>query len=202
VQPSQPNRTSHVPAPAPVQAQAPSTNRASERYDNDEVSDDLLAALENEIDDHDLGDDDDINDPEMDKINKHLNSLMPNIKKAIPKEHQKRMELDDDDLGLDDGFDQHVEMLMIKDGSNNRASQQAQAANRQSKVGPPKVQLPPIVPQVKQANKKPVSKELGVILERQRLFKEAAVQAKREGNTNVALVYLRHAKVKEKRILK
>ena len=38
------------------------------------------------------------------------------------------------------------------------------------------------------------SKELGILLERQRLFKEAALKAKQEGNVNVALVYLRHAK--------
>jgi hypothetical protein len=39
------------------------------------------------------------------------------------------------------------------------------------------------------------SKELAIITERQRLFKEAALQAKKEGNVNVALVYLKHAKV-------
>ena len=33
-----------------------------------------------------------------------------------------------------------------------------------------------------------------ILLERQRLFKEAALKAKHEGNTSVALVYLRHAK--------
>lgn len=38
------------------------------------------------------------------------------------------------------------------------------------------------------------SKELTVILERQRLFREAALKAKQDGNPSVALVYLRHAK--------
>ena len=39
------------------------------------------------------------------------------------------------------------------------------------------------------------NKNLLIVQERQRLFKEAALKAKQEGNTSVALVYLRHAKV-------
>lgn len=38
------------------------------------------------------------------------------------------------------------------------------------------------------------SKEITTLLERQRLFKEAALKAKQEGNMSVALVYLRHSK--------
>jgi len=40
------------------------------------------------------------------------------------------------------------------------------------------------------------NKELSILLERQQLFKEAALVAKKNGNVDVALVYLRHSKVK------
>lgn len=40
------------------------------------------------------------------------------------------------------------------------------------------------------------NKELSILLERQHLFKEAALTAKKNGNVDVALVYLRHSKVK------
>jgi hypothetical protein len=39
------------------------------------------------------------------------------------------------------------------------------------------------------------NKELSILLERQHLFKEAALTAKKNGNVDVALVYLRHSKV-------
>lgn len=60
-----------------------------ETYDNinenDEASDDLIAQLEGEIDSDNLEDEDEANDPEVDRINRQINSLMPNIKQMIPK---------------------------------------------------------------------------------------------------------------------
>lgn len=195
---------------APAAAAGPRASTSSTRVssiqpsappptNNDEVSDDLLAALENEADafEDDGGGGGD--DPELERINRQLNSLLPGIKKAIPKEHLKKMDdhdvddelmLDDhDDLMLDHGFSQNIEKLIIKEeakagrvvvpggGGGARPSQSAAQVKPQP------------------SSKKPASKELAAILERQRLFKEAALQAKKDGNTNVALVYLRHAKV-------
>ena len=61
-------------------------------------------------------------------------------------------------------------------------------------------QLPPIapnpIPAVGNSVKRVQNKDLTTILERQRLFKEAALKAKQDGNNKVALIYLRHAKVK------
>jgi hypothetical protein len=158
---------------------------AAPKHDNeDEVSDDLLAALENEADGFE-DDDGEGHDPEMDHINRQINSLMPGIKKAIPKEHKM-----DDDIDMD--FDEDITTLMEPKGRGG--------VNRDSKVGSSS-RFPPIIPPVvapvpvKQPAKKPANKDLAMILERQRLFKEAALNAKKEGNTNVALVYLRHAKV-------
>ena len=54
----------------------------------------------------------------------------------------------------------------------------------------PVIAPPVISPNKMQRN----SKDLTVLTERHRLFKEAALDAKREGNVNVALVYLKHAK--------
>jgi hypothetical protein len=53
--------------------------------------------------------------------------------------------------------------------------------------------LPPVLSPSKQNR---YSKEISILTERQRLFKEAALEAKRDGNTKVALVYMKHAKVK------
>lgn len=44
-------------------------------------------------------------------------------------------------------------------------------------------------------NQKKQNKELQIVIERQRLFREAALKAKQDGNTKVALIYLKHAKV-------
>ena len=94
----------------------------------------------------------------------------------------------DDDIDMD--FDEDITTLMEPKGRGGR----------DSKVGSSS-RFPPIIPPVvapvpaKQPTKKPANKDLAMILERQRLFKEAALNAKKEGNTNVALVYLRHAKV-------
>ena len=43
--------------------------------------------------------------------------------------------------------------------------------------------------------KRAQSKELTILTERQSLFKQAALKAKQEGNVEVALAYLRNAKV-------
>ena len=84
--------------------------------------------------------------------------------------------------------------------TTNRASTQPVNRSSQLPVGSssriPFIRPPVVAPILaKQPAKKPANKDLAIILERQRLFKEAALNAKKEGNTNVALVYLRHAKV-------
>lgn len=61
------------------------------------------------------------------------------------------------------------------------------AVVQQQQVRQPVKPVSPVKPKTQ-------SKELSIILERQRLFKEAALKAKQEGNTSVAIVYLRHAK--------
>ena len=159
---------------------------AASKHDNeDEVSDDLLAAVENEADGFE-DDDGEGHDPEMDHINRQINSLMPGIKKAIPKEHKM-----DDDIDMD--FDEDISTLMESKGRGVNRDSKAGSSSRFPTIIPPVVAPVP----AKQPAKKPANKDLAMILERQRLFKEAALDAKKEGNTNVALVYLRHAKVLE-----
>jgi hypothetical protein len=51
---------------------------------------------------------------------------------------------------------------------------------------------PPVLSPTKQARN---IKEIAIITERQRLFRVAALEAKREGNDKVAIVYMKHYKV-------
>ncbi len=55
--------------------------------------------------------------------------------------------------------------------------------------------MPVAPPTISPSKQNRNSKEIAILTERQRLFKEAALEAKREGNVKVALVYLKHAKV-------
>ena len=161
--------------------------------------DDIINQLEQEIDDND----DDIElDPEEEKFNHLINSAtkhIPKLDKVLPKGA-----IPEDDLEL------QLNAFRIPDGNRAKGKQQAPLQppaqpDRRSRspnaAVQPKPQIQPQQPSVRpmpagaaQA-KKPLSKELQVILERQRLFKEAALKAKQDGNVNVALVYLRHAKV-------
>lgn len=189
------------PAPAPPRPTSNASAAAAPHHTNhEEASDDLLEQLENEIDgDHDLGDEE--NDPELDRINKQLKSLMPNLKKMAPPP---------DDM-MDDNLDENLEILMINNDKRDSKipKQNEPPMKRQSKVPEklPQINVNPF-PAVQPPRagsaasaKKPVSKELTILMERQHLFKEAALQAKKDGNTNVALVYLRHSKVTFVRIL-
>lgn len=187
---NQPNRTSQLPSrPAPAPPAPPATTSRN----SDEVDDDLLAALENEADDID-DDGGAAHDPELEKINRQINSLMPSIKKVVPPKHN----LDDDDEEADDDFMAKMEKLIANDDVKSRGA--AKAAGKTDGVAKPQ-QLPPVInpPKIAPAKPapsyKPMNKDLAVLIERQKLFKEAALQAKKEGNTNVALVYLRHSKV-------
>lgn len=200
---SQPNRASQQqpsrPAPAPPPAAKPAVSNS------DEVDDDLLAALENEADNMDDDDHHDHhNDPELDRINKQINSLMPSIKKAIPKDQHMDIDDDNDDGGdgeVDDDFLAKMEKLIAKpDAAPGKGSKGGKPPQQQQQLGP--IVNPPrvVAPKPAAVSNKTGNKDLNVLIERQRLFKEAALQAKKEGNTNVALVYLRHAKVGENEI--
>jgi coiled-coil and C2 domain-containing protein 1 len=164
---------------------------------NEEASDDLLEQLENEIDENELEGDDDGLDPEDDHIRKQLSSLMPNIKKLVPK----------DDM-MDD-FEKKTSAFLIPEANvprpNRTSNSQLPKSNSKQNISPPQPQpqhdkqvpktLSPINTAQAAVKPKIQNKELAVIYERQKLFKEAALKAKQEGNVNVALVYLRHAKV-------
>jgi hypothetical protein len=156
--------------------------------DPEEASDDLLEQLENEIDENDLGDDDDGFDPEDENIKRQLNSIMPNIKKLVP--HDPLM----------DEFEQQAQAFKIPQPQLRPANKPTGSNNPRQSLSPPQqVQPGPKAPSPTsnaQPKQKVQSKELTIIMERQRLFKEAALKAKQEGNVNVALVYLRHAKVR------
>ena len=70
---------------------------------------------------------------------------------------------------------------------------------RPPQVQPQAPRQPPVapvhqLPSPPKVGAKVQNKELTIILERQRLFREAALKAKQEGNSSVALAYLRHAK--------
>lgn len=149
--------------------------------DPEEASDDLLKMLENELDIKDVDDDDDgCIDPEEEKFNKQIKAaqkLIPNL--PVPK---------------DEVFDEKI--IPIK-----KNSEPIQENDQVSEIN----QIPKIVKVSKKQqsskksnqNSKTVQKhdkELAIVLERQRLFKEAALKAKQDGNTSVALAYLRHSK--------
>jgi hypothetical protein len=195
--PSQATRTSHVPSMA--------TTNKTEAYDNDELGDDLLAQLENEIDDNDLDDDPNDHDPELANFNKKLKNLMPNIKNlGVPMDYEgldNDMDIEKLMIGMDDDDDDVVDRP-TGNKAQSKAKLPPQPVRNAQSVAPPPPQIKvhqAAKPAV--ANKKPASKELSILVERQRLFKEAAVQAKKDGNTNVALVYLRHSKGFDQMIL-
>jgi hypothetical protein len=158
-----------------------------ETYDNDD--DDLINQLENEIDDDDLGDDGMV-DPEEEKFNQQIKAASKFIpKNMLPSGPPPTT------VGIDS-------KMLINDPFNSSKQRIAQPAQPQV-VAQPKPQRPQ--QQQQQPNLAPKqaaavasrtgqSKELTVILERQRLFREAALKAKQDGNQSVALVYLRHAK--------
>ena len=175
---SQPNRTSTVSTNQPTS----NIGRTQEKYDNvsDEAGDDLLEQLSKEIDDDDFGDD--CLDFEDDHINSKLNALLPNIKKILPKDHI-----------MDDEMDKKLAAFRPPDFHEIKPIRQN--INKESSI----VDDNPLVIHEEQIKKPPpkrsnASKELKILEEHQRLFKEAALQAKKEGNINIALVYLRNAK--------
>lgn len=187
---TQPDRSSTVSNKPPQRI-----TKNEEKYDNisDEAGDDLLEQLSKEIDENDDDDlADDNLDLEDDHINKQLNSLLPNIKKILPKDH-----LMDDDLEKKLAAFRPPDFDEIKPIRKSPNRELADSGNvSRSQINP--------VPETKKQSPQKrahASKELKVLEERQRLFKEAALQAKRDGNTNVALVYLRNAKGFDQMIL-
>lgn len=177
---SQSNRTSNVQSNRPTS----SIGKTQEKYDNvsDEAGDDLLEQLSKEIDDDDYGED--CLDIEDDHINSKLNAILPNIKQLLPKDHIMDDEMDKK-LAAFRPPDFH-EIKPIRQNLNNKSSIGDNALRSQAIPDEQLKKTPP-----KRSN---ASKELKILEERQRLFKEAALQAKKEGNVNVALVYLRNAK--------
>ncbi|RNA04241.1 coiled-coil and C2 domain-containing 1-like [Brachionus plicatilis] len=178
---SLPNRTSAVP-----NKPAPKIARNEEKYDNvnDEAGDDLLEQLSKEIDD----DDDDLGgdhlDFEDDHLNRKLNSLMPNIKKMLPKDHV-----------MDDDFEKKLAAFRPPDFDDIKPIRQNLNKDSINTDNVPQPQIKPALETKKSPSKKSnSSKELNILEERQRLFKEAALEAKKQGNINVALAYLRNAK--------
>lgn len=191
-------------APATTSNRRPVTQVAAPVDDEE----DIIAKLSKELDHQDVNDDDDDDgqaDPEEEKLNKQLKSVMPAIGKLAPAPDD---DFDDDDL--------ERELAAFTEPS--RGSVQPKPAVQKS---PPQPQQPKTVinkspttrPMIDpnnptaamaaalaQANtvspvKQRHQKEIAILAERQRLFKEAALQAKRDGNVKVALVYLKHAKV-------
>ena len=193
-----------TPARVPPPAPAPASNLNSR--DEEEASDDLLRYLENEIDDDDLNDIEP--DPEEEKYNKLINNASKHIvpfdnkKNPLPKNVDN---FDDDDDFLNSELNNQVTSLKIP--------QPQQAKQISPKIIPvlPSIPRQPQqqqqqqparnVPGASNSVRRVQNKELTIILERQRLFKEAALKAKQDGNTKVALVYLRHAKGFEQMII-
>lgn len=177
-----PVMVSLAPPDRPAQRVSPQPAKKMVPIETD-ADDDFLAALENEIgDDYD---DDGPLDPEEERFNQQIQAAQ----KFIPK-----IDMPNDD--------------MLADQTNAIKKQKLKPK------GPPQSIEIPQFPQVEEVQRLPIevpqpkpkasiqaskagqlhNKNLQIILERQKLFKEAALKAKQEGNTSVALVYLRHSK--------
>ena len=168
-----------APKPAPRSPPKP-----VETYDNVEEpdEDDIINQLEQEIGD-DLGEDSDEESRNFQKqINAAKNLIPANMRHMIPKE---------EDLELPDSMlEEKLSKLVIpepKSVSPKSAQNVKPGSGQQQQQQRPNNPVSP--------NKRVQSKELSILSERQRLFKEAALKAKQEGNVNVALAYLRNAKV-------
>ena len=169
--------------------------------DDDEANDDLIRCLEAE-----MGDEDDFNDiepdPEEEKFNRLIQDASKHVKPMAKPPKMNAADFDEDEL-YDNGLESQVQALRIP-----KAAPKVPSPKRNSAVNPT---VPAPVPPKQQRQhqqdiagaavaaggsvKRVQNKELAIILDRQRLFKEAALKAKQDGNTKVALVYLRHAKV-------
>lgn len=176
--------------------------------DNDD-DDDILAQLEREVGDED--DDNDVDIGGLDLEDDYLNQQLKAVSNVLPKMPKNKAPGAGAD-GLDDEMGMHADLFNM---TANRGSKLPNVKPQSTAQQQPKKQigpLPGINPRPQQQQPQPVAtkrpavttsnnKELAVILERQRLFKEAALKAKQEGNTSVALVYLRHAKGFEQMII-
>jgi LAS superfamily LD-carboxypeptidase LdcB len=103
---------------------------------------------------------------------------------------------------LSNEMDMHVNSMQVpgfpKNPTAKPKAKQPQLINIEDTIPrvPVAAHLPPIAQHpAATAKSRAMNKELSILLERQRLFKEAALMAKKEGNTSVALVYLRNARV-------
>jgi len=184
--------------PAPARVQPPA---AASKYEDEEASDDLLRYLENEIDDDDLNDIEP--DPEEEKYNKLINNASKHIN--VPMGNNKKNSLPK----KIDNFDDDDEDLLNSELGNQIASLKIPQPSQAKQISPKQIPVLPSIPRQPPPQPQPArnvagatnsvrrvqNKELTIILERQRLFKEAALKAKQEGNQKVALVYLRHSKV-------
>lgn len=177
--PAQPQQQRISPQP---QKRAPPP--APKELDGDE----LINMLETELDMNDDGDDEE-DDPEMAQFNQQIKAaqrLVPNI--PVPE---------------DDMYEKQMEKIKKQLPKQPKVAEPSLAEIEQTMPKVPELpklpepRQPPVIPkpsiQAQKASQKH-TKDLSVIIERQRLFKEAALKAKQEGNTQVALVYLRHSK--------
>ncbi len=168
---------------------------------NEDADDDLIRCLEAEMDDNE--DFNDIEpDPEEEHINKLINAASKHVKPLSKAQQMKKNEEDDVEL-YDNDLESQVEALRIP---KSQPKQLVPSPKRNSALPLTPVPTIPVKQQRQEiagassgggggSVKQVQTKELTIILERQRLFKEAALKAKQDGNVKVALVYLRHAKV-------
>lgn len=172
--------------------------------DDDLAGDDILDMLENEL--NMAGDDDDDDgdiDPEEERFNQQIKAaqkLIPNIPmpkddiekkiQGMKKQMPKQPKIDYNDIDLDALEDPPELPPMPNLPKLPVAPIQLQPRPVSKEAQPAPVKPSPQAAKTAQKH----SKDLSTILERQRLFKEAALKAKQEGNTQVALTYLRNAK--------
>lgn len=147
--------------------------------------DDILDMLEQELNMNDVESDNDV-DPEEEKFNKQIAAAQ----KFIPKDIKvPEPDYDENDLLNDEDILQENQIPKPKIKKQPKPEQQI-----------PQIQPFPKVPQFPKPSPQAAktasrhSKEMTILLERQRLFKEAALKAKQQGNMSIALVYLRHSK--------
>lgn len=182
---------------------SPQPVRKPASTEDDLAGDDILDMLENEL--NLAGDDVDDGeiDPEEERFNQQIKAaqkLIPNIPmpkediekkiEGMKKQMPKQPKVDYNDLDLE-ALEDPPELPPMP-----KLPKFPQVAQVQPQPRPiPQEPAAPIKPSpqaTKTAQKH--SKDLATIIERQRLFKEAALKAKQEGNTQVALTYLRNAK--------
>lgn len=183
---------------------SPQRARKAESTEDNLAGDDILDMLENELNlaGDDVDDDGEV-DPEEERFNQQIKAaqkLIPNIPmpkddiqqkiEGMKKQMPKQPKVDYNDIDLD-ALEDPPELPPMP-----KLPKIPQIIHVQPQPRPIPQEAPAPIKPSPQASKtaQKHSKDLATILERQRLFKEAALKAKQEGNTQVALTYLRNAK--------